>query len=66
MCAYTDLCVFFSLQETVNPKHELESFDAIHFSALQVIIIATANGVRPNFSSSTIALLIEVDDSGPR
>ncbi|TFK22492.1 high-affinity cell membrane calcium channel [Coprinopsis marcescibilis] len=34
-------------KETVNPKDELESFDAIHFAALQVVIIATANGWTP-------------------
>lgn len=33
-------------QETVNPKNNIESFDAIHNSALQVFIISTANGVR--------------------
>jgi hypothetical protein len=32
-------------KETVNPKENLESFDAIHYAALQVFIIATANGV---------------------
>ncbi|TEB23953.1 high-affinity cell membrane calcium channel [Coprinellus micaceus] len=34
-------------RETVNPKNDIESFDAIHNAALQVIIIATANGWTP-------------------
>ncbi|KAH6905112.1 high-affinity cell membrane calcium channel [Coprinopsis sp. MPI-PUGE-AT-0042] len=34
-------------KETVNPKENLESFDAIHYAALQVFIIATANGWTP-------------------
>ncbi|KAF6754799.1 high-affinity cell membrane calcium channel [Ephemerocybe angulata] len=34
-------------KETVNPKNDIESFDAIHQAALQVIIIATANGWTP-------------------
>ncbi|KAJ2913591.1 hypothetical protein MD484_g6822, partial [Candolleomyces efflorescens] len=42
ICPLGQIC-----KETVNPKHDLESFDAIHFSALQVIIIATANGWTP-------------------
>ena len=33
------------MQETVNPKENLESFDAIHYAALQVVIVASANGV---------------------
>jgi hypothetical protein len=32
-------------QELSNPKKNIESFDAIYYSALQVIIVATANGV---------------------
>ncbi|KAG2002361.1 high-affinity cell membrane calcium channel, variant 2 [Coprinopsis cinerea AmutBmut pab1-1] len=34
-------------KETVNPKDNIESFDAIHYAALQVVIIATANGWTP-------------------
>jgi len=33
------------MQEIVNPKHGIESFDAIHYAALQVVIVASANGV---------------------
>ncbi|KAF9039224.1 high-affinity cell membrane calcium channel [Panaeolus papilionaceus] len=33
--------------ELSNPKDNLESFDAIYYSALQVIIVATANGWTP-------------------
>lgn len=33
------------LQEQENPSNNVESFDAIHYAALQVVIVASANGV---------------------
>ena len=33
------------MQELSNPKMGIESFDAIYASALQVVIVAGANGV---------------------
>ena len=32
-------------QESTNPNANLESFDAIYYAVLQVIIVAGANGV---------------------
>ncbi|TFK38523.1 high-affinity cell membrane calcium channel [Crucibulum laeve] len=34
-------------KELTNPNNNIESFDAIHYAALQVIIVATANGWAP-------------------
>lgn len=42
ICPLGQLC-----KETVNPKHDIESFDAIHYAALQVLIVASANGWAP-------------------
>ena len=39
-----DSYLFFE-QEGPNPQSTLESFDAIYYAALQVIIVAGANGV---------------------
>lgn len=36
---------FFFEQEAANPQSNIESFDAIYYAALQVIIVAGANGV---------------------
>ncbi|KAF9530724.1 Ion transport protein-domain-containing protein [Crepidotus variabilis] len=36
-----------SCRELSNPKQGLESFDAIYYAALQVVIVATANGWTP-------------------
>lgn len=33
------------VQEQENPSNNVESFDAIHYAALQVVIVASANGV---------------------
>lgn len=35
----------FFEQESTNPQSNIESFDAIYYAALQVIIVAGANGV---------------------
>ena len=35
------------MQEEQNPYENIESFDTIYFSALQVVIVASANGVGP-------------------
>ena len=35
----------FYEQEGVNPYNNIESFDAIYFAVLQVVIVAGANGV---------------------
>ena len=35
----------FFEQEAPNPFNNLESFDAIYYAALQVVIVAGANGV---------------------
>ena len=39
-----NLFPFFE-QESANPFSDLESFDAIYYAVLQVIIVAGANGV---------------------
>jgi voltage-dependent calcium channel len=35
----------FLEQESANPFSDIESFDAIYYAALQVVIVAGANGV---------------------
>ena len=35
----------FYEQEAANPQSNIESFDAIYYAALQVVIVAGANGV---------------------
>ncbi|KAF8151534.1 high-affinity cell membrane calcium channel [Crassisporium funariophilum] len=42
ICPIGQVCM-----ELSNPKQNIESFDAIYYAALQVIIIATANGWTP-------------------
>jgi len=45
---FSDLCMGpdrLCVQEGENPNDNIESFDAIWYSALQVVITATANGV---------------------
>ncbi|KAF9557915.1 high-affinity cell membrane calcium channel [Agrocybe pediades] len=42
ICPLGQICM-----ELSNPKENIESFDAIYYSALQVIIVATANGWTP-------------------
>jgi len=32
-------------QEALNPHSNIQSFDAIYYAALQVVIVASANGV---------------------
>jgi hypothetical protein len=36
----------FIMQEEQNPYSNVESFDTIYYSTLQVIIVASTNGVR--------------------
>lgn len=38
----------------MNPESNIESFDTIYYSALQVFIVASSNGVRPTFFSFEI------------
>ena len=40
-----DRDLLFFEQEAANPQGNLESFDAIYYAALQVVIVAGANGV---------------------
>ena len=44
MADHHNLFLYFE-QEAANPQGNIESFDAIYYAALQVIIVAGANGV---------------------
>jgi hypothetical protein len=50
-----------------NPNDNVESFDAVWYSALQVVITATANGVKWCLSTAVGHLLIYITiNSGRR
>lgn len=44
------------LQESTNPQDDIESFDAVWYAALQVVITATANGVSSALSHTIKSL----------
>jgi voltage-dependent calcium channel len=46
-----------STQEGENPQSNVESFDAVYYAALQVIIISSANGVSKEGVLSSLLLL---------
>jgi len=39
------MLTFNYIQEQENPNNNVESFDTIYYAALQVIIVASCNGV---------------------
>ena len=50
--------VLFKIKEASNPNSNLQSFDTIYFAALEVIIVASANGVRHSSLKTSAYLLI--------
>ena len=52
VCPLGQICL-----EDENPESGLESFDTVYQSALQVFVVASANGVRPSPSPPTILSL---------